>query len=240
MDQIHWYNKHWDRSKPITACDYTAWDTGRGLPFLYFDLWIMNQLGVKQSYRDEYARRKLESRCFRGPLPVMQFSGDRYTWLFNTLSNVALTGASQNCSSDTPAAFSGDDMILNGDFDFTVDAHLHWPMEPKLEKASHGEFCGMTFGDQDCHLSPKILLYRGMIALGRGERSADFWRSYIHAWRFTHKDREADDFSVAALGLYYNALEIFHIPPDELAPSILELPQVFVDSLHDSTPRHSF
>jgi hypothetical protein len=235
MDQIAWYNKHWDRSKPITACDYTAWDTGRGLPFLYFDLWIMNQLGVKQSYRDEYARRKLESKCFRGPLPVMQFSGDRYTWLFNTLSNVALTGASQNCDSSTPAAFSGDDMILNGDFDFTVDAHLNWPMEPKLEKADYGEFCGMTFGRDDCHLSPKILLYRGMIALGRGERSADFWRSYIHAWRFVHATDEADDYAVAALGLYFTALNLFSLSSDPLAPPLSSLPKYFVQSIQPYT-----
>lgn len=175
-----WYDTYWDPTQKVTANDYTGWDTGVDRVFLAFDMWLMESLGIPEEYRNVYYRDVTESRTYLGPYPIMQPSGNRYTWILNTVRNAALTGASLTVPPGTPAAFSGDDSGLQGDYKKAQGFIPHqWKMVPKRIVSDSTEFCGFTLGAQSLHVSSDSLAYRARIAIQRGDFRPDVWRSYL-------------------------------------------------------------
>lgn len=203
-----WY-RCW-RPGPCTASDYTAWDSGCDDVFVAFDCWLLRSCGVPEHYVAAYSDRKFSTRCYLGPVMPMQFSGDRWTWLFNTTRNVALTGAAFNCPAGTPAAFSGDDMILCGDFHYNDDFHpSDWLMQPKLERGHHLEFCGFTFGEPSFFVAPKVMLHRAQLAFGSGRQDPAFWDSFDFALRYSKDAPE----SATAAAISLAVRERYALPP---------------------------
>jgi hypothetical protein len=172
-----WYTSHW-RPGPMTANDYTAWDSGCDRVFLEFDVWLMGLSGIPVEYIAKYRAERLTTHSYLGPHMVRQESGDRWTWLLNTLRDAAITGASLRCPRATPAAFSGDDSVVLGHW---LPAHgflaREWPMSPKLEFGTHLVFCGYTFGSTHISLSPDVVLHRAQYGLALGRNDPDYWRS---------------------------------------------------------------
>nr|AQM49933.1 replicase [Agaricus bisporus virus 9] len=209
-----WYKKHWDRKQKGSANDYTAWDRGCDHVFAHFDAWLMEHLGLPESYINKYMNRKLNSRSYLGPHRAMQFSGDRYTWLFNTARNAAITGASLNCPVGTVAAFSGDDSVVLGEWN--KPAHFRpseWLMHPKPEVVQNPLFCGHLFGGPRLAVSADVVLARAKIGIRNGRRDAGYWDSIDYALQFVPDDPSSISLASAAAAISRDARSYYILPP---------------------------
>jgi len=205
------YAAIWDPSKPVTGNDCTGWDTGIEREFYEFDMWLMRLLHFPQWYMDMHTHRRFNAYTHIGRLPMMQASGDRYTWVLNTLRNVALMSWLFEIPTGTPMAFSGDDSLICGHFPITKHYHpSEWRMSFKPFWGRTGPFCGWTFGGTDLYIHGAALLHRARIFLQRGIASADSWRSIRDAVNFLNPDSRslpAISHCLRIAGLLY------HLPP---------------------------
>jgi hypothetical protein len=209
-----WYAKYWNQGA-CTASDYTAWDSGCDHVFAHFDAWLLRRYGIPPQYVDGYMDRKFNLRCYLGPLLPMQFSGDRWTYLFNTMRNAALTGATFDVRDDTPAGFSGDDMILCGEYTFRKGFRARdWLMHPKIERGDHLDFCGFSFGWSTPFVSSQVLLHRATAALQAGRSDASYWDSFDLAARFADPDGPTSALA-SSLAISATARRLFRLPPSK-------------------------
>jgi len=186
LELMDWYAATWDKDKTVTGNDVTGWDAGCEAEFLYgVDIPLMEFLGFPTHYIEAYIHRKLNSSTHLGPFPIMQASGDRYTWLLNTYRNIAITTLYFNLPAGTVMCFSGDDAIINGHF--PKDRNFHssdWTMKFKPFWSASGPFCGWTFGLPTLFISAASLAYRCRLLLQRGVSSPETWQSARDALPF--------------------------------------------------------
>jgi hypothetical protein len=210
--QRDWAARFWNPSLVCVASDYTGWDTGVNEAFSHAYREVFIRFGVPLDVANAFVETRHSRTSFLGHLPAMQASGDRNTWLCNTLGNMMLTSLSFNFPTGTPACFSGDDMILNGDFTFS-DPHIS-TFKPKLERGDRLEFCGFTYGGQQLYLAPTVLLHRLTMALEDGRRDLAFWDSALLAIRQAQTgDPEPDPVLGSCLALSMAARRAFNLPP---------------------------
>lgn len=172
-----WYRQHWSPGL-MTGNDYTAWDSGVDEVMLEFDLWLMNLCGFPQEYIDRIRFERLNTYSHAGPHKPRQESGDRWTWLLNTLRNAALTGASLDCPVGTPVCVSGDDSVTLGAWRRSSGfSPSDWLMTPKREEGLMMEFCGLIFGGPDVGFDPAVVYWRARFGLQQGRSDPDYWRS---------------------------------------------------------------
>lgn len=176
-DLNKWYQRHWPRGK-ATANDWTAWDSGCNKTTVWAVLQMLASMDLPRWYLDTYLHDRTSISSFLGRHRTKQESGDRWTWLINTVVNMMITGATLSCPVKTPAAFSGDDSIVAGYHKRPSDyKKSDWSMEPKLERGLSLDFCGYVFGGPETFITPKAVSYRSFIGAGSGYSDADFWRS---------------------------------------------------------------
>jgi hypothetical protein len=212
---VEWYKRYWPKGS-VTYTDYTGWDTNVDEGFTLFYASWMRSHGVPTAVVTRYVYERHNSRSFLGPMPAMQFSGDRYTWLLNTVGNMALTGLLFDIKANQVAAFSGDDSILAGDPSFTEPEDLRFGFQPKVTRGFTGEFCGFMFGHDVLHVSPSVLLHRGTMALEDGRRDEDYWRSFGQSLHYAQSgDFYPDLVLSAAVQCYTYALDTYglSLPP---------------------------
>nr|QDW81317.1 RNA-dependent RNA polymerase [Rhizoctonia solani flexi-like virus 1] len=135
------------RNREFAACDYSSWDASVDGACLQFDRALLESLGLPQPLVDEFVALRINTRNFAGNLGLMQFSGDRWTFLLNTLRNIAYTNT--RCAlpaGRTWQAYAGDDLLL---FRGTIPIHKAWDQDEWLFRAKDvehlrvGEFIGM-------------------------------------------------------------------------------------------------
>jgi hypothetical protein len=175
----------WLAEQPVpdaySANDYTAWDSGVDGAFLTFDAWLLTSLGVPMDYIQTFIAEREETRCYAGPIRLMQFSGDRWTWLLNTCRNVALTNYSVTVPSGTPQMYSGDDSLLFGVFPANPKFnHRDWLMSPKPVVTRHfGSFCGFRVSQGVISYDPHYMRARIEYAIADRPNDLDLFRSLI-------------------------------------------------------------
>jgi len=212
-DMQRWYNKHWDPGARVTYTDYTGWDTGVDESFTILYSETMIRFGIPARIAKKFAEDRHSRRSFMGPMPAMQASGDRYTWLNNTIGNMALTGISFDIDSSTVAAFSGDDMILCGEPHYSNPGRS-FHFLPKLTVSNQGEFCGYMFGGTQLYVSPNVLLHRYTMALEDGRKDYDFWESANYALHYADRgNMEPDLVYDSAANVVRSAYTMFDLPP---------------------------
>jgi hypothetical protein len=206
-----WYSSNWTPGAGITGNDYTGWDTGVDLVFLEFDKWLLSRVGLPAEYIERYFFQRTNARTHVGPFPIMQASGDRFTWILNTARNLALVGASLNFPSGTPVAVCGDDSIVQGIWSpargFVPRA---WKMVPKLfTSRTTGDFCAWRFGQETLSMSTAALAYRLRIAIQRRISNLDYWHSAVESALLVRGDPE----QLGAVQFYINdAIARFQLP----------------------------
>jgi len=212
---MSWFRKWWTPGAAATASDYTAWDSGCDEVFAHFDAWLLHTVGVPDWYICDYLDLKFNTSCYKGELLPMQFSGDRWTWLFNTTRNAALTGAAFNIPVGTPACFSGDDMILLGDYGFRPGFRPgSWLMVPKILRGTDLDFCGFSFAGQRPAVDSDALLLRATLGLQQGRGDASYWDSLDLACRFGDPHRP-DSKLASAIQLTADARALYSLPPSK-------------------------
>jgi hypothetical protein len=197
-----WYDQHWRTRGSVTTNDYTGWDTGMDRVFLHFDCWMMAQAGIPESYISVFFDERVGSRSFVGPLPIMQFSGDRWTWILNSTRNASVTNATFAIPPTSAQAYGGDDMAVEGRPrmrpSFRPSA---WSIAPKTQRGRVLDFCGLSFGGPSLVMSAAAVVYRARLVLQRGARNPDVWSSLNDAMRLC-------DPSPFQLGLYHRIFSI--------------------------------
>jgi len=180
-DLSAWYRNHWSPGV-MTGNDYTAWDSGIDHVFLEFDLWLMEVCHFPVEYLERFRYERLNTHSFLGNHMPRQESGDRWTWILNTLRNAALTGASLDCPRKTPVCISGDDSVTLGSWRKTTGFNPgEWLMVPKREEGVTMEFCGLIFGGSDVSFDPAVVHWRSRFGLQQGRADADYWLSIRQA-----------------------------------------------------------
>jgi len=212
MDQ--WYQQHWKPGRVNTACDYQGWDGGVDEAFILFYGKVLNTFGVPISVVERIRESQFSRTSFRGPIGGMQHSGNRFTWIFNTMGDIAVTEEHFPGSYVEPSAFSGDDSELNGYFEFRP-APVPYNMVSKVLHGYQLEFCGFMYGGERLHISSRVLLHRFNLAIEDGRSDPDFWLSARQALAFGADSgvEILDDSYSAALGVLLWAEKKFNITP---------------------------
>lgn len=231
-DLSRWYQTHW-RPGLMTGNDYTAWDSGIDHVFLEFDLWLMNLCHFPDEYVQRFKFERLNTHSFLGNHMPRQESGDRWTWILNTLRNAALTGASLDCPKRTPLCVSGDDSVTLGAWRKTTGFEpSEWLMVPKREEGSTMEFCGLIFGGVDVSFDPAVVHWRSRFGLQQGRSDKDYWMSIRQAIVETSAKLGTDSPKLAgALLNLRRAMCYFNLPADLDIPDPPLPPPHAVDSL---------
>jgi hypothetical protein len=219
-DTSDWYRRNW-KAGLMTANDYTAWDGGIDHVFLEFDIWLLEMCGFPVDYIEKFRFDRLNTRSHLGWHMPKQESGDRYTFILNTLRNAALTGASLDCPARTPIAVAGDDSVVLGAWRQPTNFNPRaWLMTPKREEARFTEFCGMLFGDADVSLDPVVLRWRAAFGMQMGRSDSDYWRSISDALRecASRSPRPSAHLSNTAT-LLNRAVSLFNLDTKLLMPS---------------------
>jgi hypothetical protein len=214
------YRKHWVVGREVTYVDYTSWDTNVNEAFTELYANVLRSYGVDPAYVDRFVHRRLNSRSFLGPMPAMQFSGDRYTWIANTIGDMAFTGISFAQRNDMAFCFSGDDMIACGTPKYILPNPASWGFSPKLTTAATGEFCGYIFGDRTLHISSAALLHRGRMALEDGRNDRAYWTSFdmaLHQAQSPHA-LFPDPLLTAAIAISHIAHTTLRVPRTRFSP----------------------
>lgn len=189
-----WYQRHWTPGETMSACDGEAWDTGCNRVTVHFAAWLMALSGVPEEYICKYKWEKSNIFSYLGPHEIKVESGDRWTWLINSMINAGLTGASLNCPPRTPAGFSGDDGILCGLWGPARDFRPHqWAFKPKREYGDRLLFCGYAFGGHSISLAADVVLHRAQNGMALGRSDPDYWRSVKQG--LSEASRSAPDWS---------------------------------------------
>jgi hypothetical protein len=182
MDAV--YQRIWQPGQPMTWCDYTSLDAGYEAAHILFMDWLMEMSGLDRRRRARFVRNMTTVYSHRGPHQLCMPSGTRGTWTENTVTSMAMIGASLLIPEGTPAFFSGDDSIILGLWrdrpGFNPD---EWRMRPKRQTGLRGEFCSFSFGG--LHLAPDhdAILFRTQDALALGRNDVNYWRSISDAIR---------------------------------------------------------
>ncbi|AMD16208.1 polyprotein [Sclerotinia sclerotiorum deltaflexivirus 1] len=226
-DMSRWYRQFWQPGI-MTGNDYTAWDSGIDHVFLEFDLWLFDICGFPVEYMERFKFERLNTHSFLGNHMPRQESGDRWTWILNTLRNVALTGASLDCPPRTPLCVSGDDSVTLGAWRKTVGFNpQEWLMVPKREEGSTMEFCGLVFGGTDVSFGPAVVHWRSRFGLQQGRADADYWLSIKQAIIETSSKLGCDNTKLAgALLNLRRAILLFNLP------SHLDIPDAPPEPVH--------
>jgi len=167
-DMQAWYLKY-GVADSYTTNDVTGWDTGCDEGTMHFDVRVMQSFGMPVFFTDAYCARKLNCRTFLGDFPVMQASGDRWTWTLNTVRNIAIMHVKFSIAPGTPLCFSGDDFLAIGYLHIRASFRpSDWKFKFKIERGRYGDFCGFVFGGPELSVSALQLYARARILAARG------------------------------------------------------------------------
>jgi hypothetical protein len=226
-DLSDWYRKWWRPGSQMVACDYTSWDSGMDHVFVEFACWLMEISHFPTAEIELYRYHRYHTYSHLGTHLPRQESGDRWTWLFNSLLNAALTGAALDCPPRTPATFSGDDGNVLGQW-FTTSGFRtsDWLMKPKVERGTKLEFCGLVFGGPDISYDSAVVHWRARFGLQQGRNDEEYWRSIRDSIReCAHRLGTSTPALSNAKQNLHRAVEWFNLPKSLLLPEyILEAP----------------
>lgn len=103
---------HWDHTRESTDGDYTAYDASQDATFVNFETLLMRRLDFPLDVIEAYVEMKASITSHFGPLAIMRFSGEVWTYLFNTLGNIAFTYAKYEVP-PVAQVYGGDDKSIN-------------------------------------------------------------------------------------------------------------------------------
>jgi hypothetical protein len=206
-----WYKANWTEGAPMTGNDVTGWDTGVNEAFTLALRRLVVAFGMPEEFAEAFVDLRLNARTFKGPLKPSQKSGDPYTWLVNTVSNLMYIGAASDLTGKEPICVSGDDVLVN--------AHTEIRSLPGLtfvNKTEHGrslEFCGFLYGGPKLRVSPRVVAHTGQIGFEDGRSDVEFWDSYQERVAYARGDTEPDESVGFALAINQFARRFYHLPP---------------------------
>lgn len=180
------YQRRWRVGNGVHTSDVTRWDVGCDAGVLNFDVHVMHRSGFPSDYIVSYIERRLNSRSQHGPMGTMQNSGDRYTWILNSIRRAIVASI---VNSLTPA----DTTAINGD-DEATDRYCeskHFSDSPWAFKNANGpvgEFSGFELGGKIPTYSAEGIHYRTLILESRDPSNQEKWSNYMGLLGLTDLD----------------------------------------------------
>jgi hypothetical protein len=140
---------------------------------------MLQQIGVPDDFLDLYKMEVSATRSFRGNLRIMQHSGNRFTFLMNTLRNVALTNATYHKVAHLPQAYGGDDSLIGGQPEYRTSFNpSQWLMSPKAFQTAQGHLFGHLINNGVLSYDYDYMYNRLMVAILERPLDVDFYRSF--------------------------------------------------------------
>jgi hypothetical protein len=183
---IHEYSKRWRVDNGAYGSDVTRWDVGCDAAMVNFDVHVMRALCFPAWYIDAYIERRVSSFSQHGPMKTMQNSGDRYTWILNSIRRAVVTSIVCELTPDDTAAINGDDAAV--DRYCYAKAFPNSPWAFKDENARRIEFSGFLLGGTTPTYSAHGLWYRTAILKSRDPSAQEKWESYLGLLKYTNLD----------------------------------------------------
>jgi hypothetical protein len=106
MDQ--WVKRFW-KEGDCQWSDKTAFDSAQDHSALHMEIRCMEFFNVPFEFIDAYTKDKLDTRTWIGHMAILRFTGELFTWLFNTWHTIARTHSQYLIPYGTPQMYSGDD-----------------------------------------------------------------------------------------------------------------------------------
>jgi len=180
------YSKRWRVDNGAYGSDVTRWDVGCDAAMVNFDVHVMRSLHFPKWYVDAYIERRLSSFSQHGPMRTMQNSGDRYTWILNSIRRAVVTSLVCSIQPEDTTAINGDDAAV--DRYCTALPLLRSPWAFKDENARRVEFSGFLLGGTTPTYSAHGLWYRTAILKSRDPSAQEKWESYLGLLRHANLD----------------------------------------------------
>jgi len=180
------YSKRWRVDNGAYGSDVTRWDVGCDAAMVNFDVHVMRSLHFPKWYVDAYIERRLSSFSQHGPMRTMQNSGDRYTWILNSIRRAVVTSLVCSIQPEDTTAINGDDAAV--DRYCTALPFLNSPWAFKDENARRVEFSGFLLGGTTPTYSAHGLWYRTAILKSRDPSAQEKWESYLGLLRHANLD----------------------------------------------------
>jgi len=182
-----WCKKNW-RDVPSQANDFTAYDQGQAGEVLHMEIQLMLALSIPYDIISQYVFLKTNMTSQYGSLAIMRFTGEVFTFIFNTLFNIAITNVRFELGRNV-CCFAGDDSAVNKillerptwsllQAYFTVDFKLEKPVLP--------EFVSWFLTSKGIFKNPDLLLNRFLAKRDMG-MLGDILVSYLYEFAFGHR-----------------------------------------------------
>jgi len=171
-EMFAWFDLFDPRSGLYVGIDIKGYDgTQRGAS-LNLELLMLEFFNVPEDMINFYREDKLDAHTKNIMIGLMRLSGELFTWLFNTVFQIARTVTKYQIPPADPMAASGDDVELFRSLIIRQSWHQFEPMdvcEEKLEIGDRGSFCSWIIKDGAVFKDPMILFMRLQAALSRGK-----------------------------------------------------------------------
>jgi hypothetical protein len=174
---VQQYKDNWVTGRGSYSSDVTRWDVGCDATVLHFDAHVMRRAGFPEEYVLGYIERRLTTTTQFGDIATIQNSGDRFTWVLNTLRRAVVTFYVTSPDGDTHFFFNGDDATADKPLMSRQLENSPWLF--KDETGSIVEFSGYEMGHDDPRYSGLGLYYRCAILRSRNTTQADRWEAYL-------------------------------------------------------------
>jgi len=158
-------------------CDIEGFDSSIRGGDVTLEQCMMRHFGVPEQHIDEYTEDKMDFHTRTIHFGIMRFSGEIFTWLFNTMHTLARECLKYDHIPGDQIACSGDD-VLKWVTRPESTAWWRWKLsDPSVEKRyrdRRGEFCSFIVYGREIFKDPVILYRRlkGQIERGRVDEVA--------------------------------------------------------------------
>ncbi|GFM95132.1 replicase [viral metagenome] len=179
QEQEDWFKQHWNFDKPCYEDDYTAFDGTQNEDFLVFQVMLMSECITLDQLIDEYIEHMTEVKVHGKRSRPFIASGYKFTWLINTLDNMAYQSVKHRLTPHTPEervarAFSGDDSIHN-ELVSIRECFMEGTHQYRLvSTGAHSEyprFCGTLNLPTGTFANPELMVLRIIYRLRKGSLS---------------------------------------------------------------------
>lgn len=158
-----WIMRKWNLNTMNTDGDYTAYDTGQDASFTNMETLLMEHLSFPKWVIDGYKEMKNNLISIFGHLAVMRFTGEVWTFIFNTLGNIAYSHTKYDIPKGTPQMYGGDDKSINAKLKPRPSwrwNHVHYNLVEKQEISEYSTFCGWILSPYGLIKNPALLFLR--------------------------------------------------------------------------------
>jgi hypothetical protein len=146
--------------------DAKAFDQSQRGEALQLEQLVMWHYSMPPYLIDMYLEDKVSYRCQLYTIATQRLTGEAFTWLFNTLFNIAYTYTRYDVRPDDPQAYGGDDQVVNRLIDEKPTWAKHKRMfciEVKTVQTERPSFCSYRFTANGAFKLPENVLLKALI-----------------------------------------------------------------------------